>query len=507
MALARTLSVGLLGLEGHLVEVEAYLAAGLPGLTMVGLPDAALSESRDRIKAALVNSGEIWPTRRITIGLSPASLRKRGAGFDLAIAAAILSAAGVVPVDRLAGTVLLGELGLDGRVRPMPGVLPSVLAAVATGIDRVVVPAANVREASLVPGLAVVGVGSLRGLLAHLRGEEPPLEEPVPEPPVPVDPQRGGDLSDVVGQSLAKWGLEIAAAGGHHLYLHGPPGAGKTMLAERLAGLLPPLEPAAALEVTAVHSVAGLLRPGAPLVTRPPFAAPHHSASVPAIIGGGAGLARPGAASVAHRGVLFLDEAPEFPGGCLDALRQPLESGEVVLARSAGTVRYPARFLLVLAANPCPCSSAGTPACSCPPSVRLRYTARLSGPLLDRIDLTVQVDRPSRHDLLAQRRFAESSAVVAERVHAARRLAAEVFRDVPWRLPAELPGRELRDGFAPAPGSLGVVDRLLRTGALSARGLDRVLRVAWTVALLRGARRPTAEDVDRAAGLRLGAAA
>lgn len=506
MGLARTRSVGLLGVTGHLVEVEADLAPGLPGLTMVGLPDTALSESRDRIRAAVVNSGESWPGRRITIGLSPASLPKRGAGFDLAIAAAVLAAAGVVPAGPLADAVLLGELGLDGAVRPVPGVLPAVLAAAAGGADRVIVPTANLAEARLVPGVAASGVRSLRELVAALRGG--PAAGPDAEPnPVPATPLQRPELADVVGQPVAKWGLEIAAAGGHHLYLHGPPGAGKTMLAERLAGLLPDLTRDQALAVTAIHSVAGALQPGAPLICRPPFAAPHHSASVAAIVGGGSGLARPGAASLAHHGVLFLDEAPEFAAGCLDALRQPLESGEVVLARSAGTVRYPARFLLVLAANPCPCAAGGSPACTCPPGVRMRYTARLSGPLLDRIDLTVQVDRPSRHDLLAGRRFVERTAEVAARVSAARALAAEVLCETPWRLPSELPGPTLRERFAPAPGALRVVDGLLRRGSLSARGLDRVLRVAWTVAFLRGATRPSAEDVDRAAGLRLGTAA
>lgn len=522
MALATTLSVALLGVDGYLVEVEADLAAGLPGMTLIGLPDATLHEARDRIRAAVSNSGQSWPARRITIGLSPAWRPKRGSGFDLAIAAAVLCAAGVLPADRLRGVVLLGELGLDGRVRPVAGALPAVLAAAAAGVEQVVVPLANAREAALVPGIAVSAVDSLAGLIRQLTGE--PTSEPISEPTgVPTDAhgasvphlagvEPGGaaneatyrpDLADVVGQSEARWALEIAAAGGHHLFLQGPPGVGKTMIAERLPGLLPPLGLAAALEVTAVYSVAGVLRADQPLITTAPFAAPHHTSSVPAIIGGGSGLARPGAASLAHRGVLFLDEAPEFAGGCLDALRQPLESGEVVLARSGGTVRYPARFTLVLAANPCPCGKAEE-SCVCTPQVRHRYRHRLSGPLLDRVDLVVELARPTRSELLAERPYIASTATIAARVAAARSMAREVFADQPWELPSQIPGSELRGRFAPAPGAAAALEPPLRRGVLSARGLDRTLRVAWTLALCAGRSQPLAQDVHTAIGLRLG---
>ncbi len=511
MALATTLSVALLGVDGYLVEVEADLAAGLPGMTLIGLPDATLHEARDRIRAAVSNSGQTWPARRITIGLSPAWRPKRGSGFDLAIAASVLCAAGVVPGDRLRGVVLLGELGLDGRVRPITGALPAVLAAAAAGVERVVVPAANAREAALVPGIAVSAVDSLAMLIAQLTGEPHlPAFEPTPIS-FPVD--AGGaaaeatfrpDLADVVGQLEARWALEIAAAGGHHLFLQGPPGVGKTMIAERLPGLLPPLDLAAALEVTAVHSVAGTLRADQPLITVAPFAAPHHTSTVPAIIGGGSGLARPGAASLAHRGVLFLDEAPEFAGGCLDALRQPLESGEVLLSRSGGTVRYPARFTLVLAANPCPCGKAEE-SCICTPQVRHRYRHRLSGPLLDRVDLVVELAVPTRSELLADRPYVESTATVANRVALARTLAREVFAGHPWELPSQIPGSELRGHFAPTPGATAVLEPQLRRGALSARGLDRTLRVSWTLALCGGRSRPVVEDVHTAIGLRLGA--
>lgn len=503
MVLATTLSVALLGVDGYLVEVEADLAAGLPGMTLIGLPDATLHEARDRIRAAVVNSGQGWPARRITVGLSPAWRPKRGSGFDLAIATAVLTAAGAIPGDALGGTVLLGELGLDGRVRPVSGTLPAVLAAAAGGIERVIVPVGNAREASLVPGLAICAVDSLRGLIAQLCGE-PPADAAVPE--VAVDPPHAAnrpDLADVVGQLEARWALEIAAAGGHHLFLKGPPGVGKTLLAERLPGLLPALQPRAALEVTAVHSVAGALRPDQPLITTPPYAAPHHTATVPALIGGGSGLAKPGAASMAHRGVLFLDEAPEFASGCLDALRQPLESGEVYLSRSGGTVRYPARFTLVLAANPCPCAKAAE-VCECTPEGRRRYANRLSGPLLDRIDLVVSLAAPSREDLLAERPFTESSTVVAGRVECARATAAEVFAGRPWTLPSEIPGRDLRAAFAPAGGTSAVLEPALRRGALSPRGLDRTLRVAWTLAFCAGRTRPGVPEVQAAVGLRLG---
>ena len=304
MSYAKALAVGLMGLSGHVVEVEADLATGLPGLTLTGLPDAALSEARDRVRAALVNSGESWPNRRITVNLLPATLPKHGSAFDLAIACTVLAGAGMLPLAPLGGVVLLGELGLDGTVRPVRGILPGVLAAARAGITHAVVPVANAREAALVPGVVVRATDSLRRLIDFVRGAGALLDIPAPSLP---DRAHDPDLADVVGQEMGRRGLELAAAGGHHLLYIGPPGAGKTMLARRLPSILPPLSDSAALEVTAVHSIAGALPPEAPMIRRSPFQAPHHSASVQALIGGGSGLARPGAISLAHLGVLFLD--------------------------------------------------------------------------------------------------------------------------------------------------------------------------------------------------------
>jgi magnesium chelatase family protein len=511
VALARTRSVALVGVTGHLVEVEADISPGLPSYGLVGLPDTSLAESRDRVRAAIVNSGQRWPstTRRTTVNLSPASLPKRGSSFDLAIAFAILAADGVVPPAVGVDAVLLGELGLDGRVRAVRGVLPAVLAASEAGVASVVVPAANAAEAALVPGVRVTAVRSLAQLVALARGEPgpPELEEPVVEEPAATcDAQDAArlDLADVLGQPGARAVLEVAAAGGHHLLMVGPPGAGKTMLAERLPGLLPALDTDAAIDVTVVHSVAGTLPPGSPLVTRPPFQSPHHTASVPAIVGGGSSHVRPGAASLAHRGVLFMDEAPEFAPAVLDALREPLESGEICVSRLAAQVRFPARFQLVLAANPCPCGqSVGRGGdCTCAPMAKLRYFGRLSGPLLDRVDLRHHMSAPTRRELRADRGMAESSAAVAARVLAARARMRSRLSGTPWRANSEVPGYVLRRDW-PLPWEVvAVAERELDKGALTARGVDRVLRVAWTIADLSGLERPGGNEVAVALGYR-----
>jgi magnesium chelatase family protein len=591
---ARTHSIALVGVEGYPVEIETDIANGLPCLLLVGLPDTALREARDRIRAAIINSHEQWPQRRVTVGLSPASLPKRGSGFDVGIALSILAAAGAIPGAAIDGVAFLGELGLDGRLRPVRGVLPAMAAAAGAGFAKVVVAQANAAEAALVPGLRVAGAPTLAGLLAWLRGEPVSGDEavayPVPEPPGaprqagsprqaeqperpappgqsvhPGQPGRSGrsgqspglsqepapagklalarepalagepvlavargpggdaqdlaplgrarrprprpDLSEVLGQPAARRAAEICAAGGHHLSLLGPPGAGKTMLAERIPTVMPALDRTAALEVTSIHSVAGTLPAGSPLMTEPPFCAPHHTATKAAIVGGGSGILHPGAASLAHRGCLFLDEAPEFARDVLDALRQPLESGEVMVARCGLTARFPARFTLVLAANPCPCAKgAATGAtCSCTPATKRRYLARLSGPLLDRVDVKVELLPVGRAELLSDRHFAESSPVVAARVAAARERTAARLKDTPWRLNAEIPGSELRRAFPPAPGSLAPLERAMDLGQISARGVDRVIRVAWTLADLAGIARPTVSETSYALGLWLGA--
>ena len=507
MGLGRTWTVCLVGLQGHLVEVEAHRSPGLPSFTLVGLPDTAVNEARERVRAAVTSSGMAWNARRITVNLSPASLPKTGTSLDLALAVAVLVADGLPAAARAAGTVHLGELGLDGRVHPVRGVLPAVAAAVTAGRRDVVVPAGNAAEAALVPGARVHPVRHLAELVVRYGGRATVPAPVAPAPaPVPVRPPGGPgpDLVDVLGQDEARFALEVAAAGGHHLFLVGAPGAGKTMLAARLPGLLPDLSDAEAVEVTAVHSVSGLFDPGGGLVRRPPFEDPHHTATPAAVIGGGSGIPRPGAATRAHRGVLFLDEAPEFSPRVLETLRQPLEHGELVLHRAAGSARYPARFQLVLAANPCPCGRAVGKGlrCTCSAAERRRYLGRLSGPLLDRIDIQVDVE-PVTRAMLALAGAPEPSARVAGRVAAARARQRDRLAATPWRTNAEVPGSWLRgpDGALPADVRASL-ERAMDRGSLSMRGLDRVLRLAWTLTDLAGRARPTTTDVGAAIGLR-----
>lgn len=503
MSIARVWSMALFGVRGVPVEIEADIGVGLPGTTLVGLPDTGLREAKDRVRSAVRNSRCDWPARKVTLGLSPANLPKVGSAYDLGIALAVLAAAGTVPAGKLAGTVLLGELALDGRIRPVRGVLPSVLGARDHGLRRAVVPHDTLAEAGLVDGVEVLGAGSLAEVLAWCR--DAVTLRSAPEPREPIEHEIA-DLADVRGQPEARWAMEVAAAGGHHIFLIGPPGVGKTLLARRLPGLLPPLSTGEALEVTAVHSVDGSLAPDSPLVRTPPFIAPHHSISTAALIGGGSQLAAPGAVSKAHRGVLFLDESCEFGANRLDSLRTALEEGEVRLARARGVVRYPARFQLVMATNPCPCAPRHETECTCSALARRRYFGKLSGPLLDRVDITVPM-RPvtTMHEALAEQ--PESTATVRERVVAARDRARQRWSEHGWRTNADVPGPRLRTTVAPSPDASALLDRGLQRGFLTARGADKCLRLAWTLTDLAGRGRPVADDVAAAMDLRDRAAA
>jgi magnesium chelatase family protein len=424
--------------------------------------------------------------------------------IDLAISLAVLAAQRAVDPEVVRELVVLGELGLDGRVHSVTGVLPAVIGAVRRGYTRVVVPHGNAREARLVPGAEVFAVRSLAELCAWLRGEITDLDDDTGIAPPP--PDFPPDLADVVGQEEARQAVEVAAAGGHHLLLTGPPGVGKTMLAERLPGLLPDLVGDEALEVTSIHSLLGRLAPGRPLLSRPPFCAPHHSATVASLVGGGSGVPTPGTISLAHRGLLFLDEATEFERRALDALRQPLESGVVRLNRAGGAATYPARFQLVLAANPCPCARGGrsTDASSCRcSSTQLRaYQNRLSGPLLDRIDLRARMEPVSRA-VLAHGAAGEPTADVRERVLEARARAAYRLAGTPWTTNSDVPGPDLRRHWPIPADALTSLSAGYDRGTLSTRGLDRVMKVAWTLADLAGRDVPNQEDVDRAFGLRV----
>ena len=463
------------------------------------------------MRAAIINSGEHWPSAKITVGLRPAVLPKRGSAYDLAIAIAIMAANGDLPAPP-EGIMFLAELGLDGRLRPVTGVLPAALAAADAEITTIVVATANQAEAGLVPGLTVIAAGSLAEIATWLRGGPPPPHREPPHPgsgdgPVPPRPQP--DLADVLGQAEARRALEICAVGGHHLSLLGRPGSGTTMLAERLPSLLPPLEMIAWLEVASIRSVAGMVTSGTGLVTTPPFVAPHHTASKAAIIGSGSGLIRPGAASLAHRGVLFLDQAPEFHRDVLDALRQPLESGKVVIARASAQAMFPARFTLIIAASPCPCmataaAAQGGTGCRCSPAARQRYLGRLSGPLLDRVSVKVSLQPARREALLIGRASGESSAVAARRVAAARERSATRLAGTPWRLNAEIPGPELRRAFPPAAGALKPLERAVELGRVSTRGADHIVRVAWSLADLAARNQPGPDEIQLAMELRLG---
>jgi magnesium chelatase family protein len=500
VVLAQVHGVVLSGVSGAVVDVEVDISEGLPSVGVVGLPDTSVTESRWRARCAIDGIGRTWPNRRITISLSPAEVRKNGAGLDLPIAIGVLAASGQLPEVDLRPRAFVGELGLDGRLRPTRGVLACALAARRAGIDSVVVPLASADEVARLTGIRVTVAEHLAQVVAALTGESPDIV--VPARRASAAQHDGPDLRDVRGQAQGRLALEVAAAGGHHLAMVGPPGIGKTLLAERLPGLLPDLDDESALEVASVHGIGASPRPPADY-WRPPIAAPHHSASASALLGSVHGSrVAPGAATLAHHGVLFLDEAPEFARPALEGLRQPLESGWVSLARSGWSGRLPARFQLVLAANPCPCGRRAGQGeeCSCAPTSVRRYAARLSGPLMDRIDIRVALPRPSDAEL-GMTQDGEDTAVVRDRVRAARERSAARFADVPWRVNAAIPAGALRREWRADPEASDLLRAIERRSA-NLRGPDRVLRMAWTVADLGGRARPGRDDLAVALGLR-----
>ena len=499
--LASLRTAALFGVDACPVHVEVDVSFGMPHFTMVGLPDASVRESRVRVRSAIRNSGFEFPAHRITVNLAPADVRKAGASFDLPIALGILAAQGVVERRHIADLVLLGELSLDGSIHPTRGVLPIAAAAKREGVAGILLPTSNAGEAAVVSGLGVFGVSSLREAVRALN--EPWSFAATPAPPPAASIGEAADLADVRGQLLARRALEVACAGGHHLLLVGPPGAGKTMMARRVAGLLPPLTFDEALEVTAVHSVAGCLSPGTGLLANRPFRAPHHTISDAALVGGGS-QPRPGEVSLAHHGVLFLDEMLEFSRHVLEVLRQPLEEGSVTIARATRTAVFPARFMLVGAMNPCPCGFLGDAMreCRCTPQHVARYRDKLSGPLRDRLDLTVDVPALPP-DALGATSAGESSSAVRARVVGARarqreRYALDRIQTNAALTPALMAAHCELDRVG-----LRLLGTAVRKLALTARGYDRVRKVARTIADLAGAEAISADHLAEALQFRM----